>query len=101
MPRGDTQREFAAAAARDGIVLTGQSVDWLCQRGHLGLPHEAGSARAALERIYVALGGDLDVLASAKATRLTGGEGGAAKLTARAHRGSQRRRFSDAGSLPL
>lgn len=72
MPRGDTQREFAAAAARDGIVLTGQSVDWLCQRGHFGLPHEAGSARAALERIYVALGGDLDVLASAKATRLTG-----------------------------
>lgn len=72
MPRGDTQKEFAEAAARDGIVLMGQSVDWLCQRGHLALPDQAGSARAALERIYLALGGDLDTLAAGKPTKLPG-----------------------------
>jgi len=72
MPRGDAQREFAEAAARDGIVLGKQSVDWLTQRGHLGVPDEAGAARAALERIYLALGGDLDELATGKVTKLPG-----------------------------
>ncbi|MGI8660291.1 MAG: hypothetical protein ACR2LH_04540 [Thermoleophilaceae bacterium] len=72
MARGDAQREFAEAAADDGVVLTGQSVDWLCQRGHIALPDEAGLARDALERIYIALGGDLDTLAARNLTMLSG-----------------------------
>lgn len=74
MPVGDTQREFAAAARSDGIELVGQSVEWLSQRGHFGLPND-GPRRdvvATLESIYVALGGDLAVLATAKSTRLRG-----------------------------
>jgi hypothetical protein len=74
MARGDTQREFAAAAARDGIELVPQSVDWLNQRGHLGLPDddERRPAREALERIYLALGGDLEVLDGGRLTALPG-----------------------------
>jgi hypothetical protein len=72
MARGDTQREFAEAAERDGIVLTGQSLPWLNQRGHFALPDAAGDARAALETIYLALGGDLATLAGGKTTTLTG-----------------------------
>ena len=74
MPVGDTQRAFAAAAQRDGIELVGQSVDWLNRRGHLGLPinEERRSTIAGLERIYLALGGDLHMLATASATRLRG-----------------------------
>jgi hypothetical protein len=71
---GDTQREFAAAAKRDGIELTKQSIDWLNQRGHLGLPDPENrrSTVATLEGIYLALGGDLSTLATARATRLRG-----------------------------
>jgi hypothetical protein len=53
-------------------VLVTQSVDWLCQRGHLALPDEASAARAALEEIYLALDGDLNDLAAGKLTRLQG-----------------------------
>src|SRR4051812_45401214 len=52
--RGDTQRDFAAAAAEDGIVLERQSLPWLCERGHLVLPNVAAEARVLLERIYIA-----------------------------------------------
>jgi hypothetical protein len=71
---GATQRSFAAAAANDGIELSGQSVDWLNQRGHLGLPTdgERRSVVEVLERIYLALGGDLAVLDTARPTRLRG-----------------------------
>src|SRR4051794_27437309 len=81
MARGDTQREFAGAAARDGIELLPQSVYWLNQRGHLGLPVEGEgdsqtealrAARAALDRIYVALGGDLKTLDAGRTTALPG-----------------------------
>jgi len=72
MARGDAQREFAQAAAEDGISLSGQSVSWICQQGHLALPDEAWETRRALESIYVALGGDLANLAAGRATRLTG-----------------------------
>lgn len=74
MPVGDTQREFAAAAQHDGIDLIPQSVDWLNQRGHLGLPDDE-SRRAtigALENIYLALSGDLTTLAAARTTPLRG-----------------------------
>jgi hypothetical protein len=40
VPVGDTQRAFAVLAQRDGIDLAEQSVDWLNQRGHLGLPND-------------------------------------------------------------
>lgn len=70
MPVGDCQREFGEAAAEDGIVLTAQSFPWLSQRGHLALPD--GPARETLEQIYVALGGDLATLATARATALRG-----------------------------
>jgi hypothetical protein len=70
MPVGECQREFAEAALADGIVLSGQSFPWLSQRGHLALPE--GPARDALEEIYLALGGDLDTLATARSTALRG-----------------------------
>jgi len=74
MPVGDTQREFAAAARRDGIELVSQSVDWLNRRGHLGLPEDnrRHDVVAVLEGIYLALGGDLTALATGKPTRLRG-----------------------------
>ena len=74
MPVGETQRMFAQAAADDGIELSGQSVDWLNQRGHLGLPvdEERRPIVEVLERIYLALGGDLAVLDTARPTRLRG-----------------------------
>lgn len=60
--------------------MVAQSVSWLNQRRHLGLPQpgESGhsssvdAAREVLERIYVALGGDLDTLAGGRPTRLPG-----------------------------
>jgi hypothetical protein len=72
MPRGDTQRAFAEAAAEDGIVLERQSLPWLCERGHLALPKSDTNTRVLLERIYLALDGDLELLASARANRLPG-----------------------------
>jgi hypothetical protein len=70
--RGDTQREFAAAAAEDGIVLERQSLPWLCERGHIVLPDSAAEARELLEQIYLAFGADLDLLDSARSNRLPG-----------------------------
>jgi hypothetical protein len=72
MPVGDCQREFGEAAAADGIELSRQSFSWLCQQGHLGLPEQASEAAAALERIYLALGGELDALGTARSTALRG-----------------------------
>jgi hypothetical protein len=57
---------------RDGIVLVAQSFEWLSERGHLVLPPAAKSAAEALERIYVALGGDLATLGTARRNRLRG-----------------------------
>jgi len=72
MARGDCQRDFEQAAAEDGLVLNEQSFPWLCQRGHLALEDAANNAREVLERIYVELGGNLDELAAAPPTRLSG-----------------------------
>src|SRR4051794_30502708 len=71
MPVGDCQREFAAVAARDGIELVPQSFPWLSQRGHLALP-EGSDGREALRTIYLALGGDEEVLGTARSTSLRG-----------------------------
>lgn len=71
MARGDCQREFAEAAAEAGVILTGQSFPWLCQQGHLALP-DGGVARDALTKIYRMLGGDAELLSTARTTRLTG-----------------------------
>jgi hypothetical protein len=74
LARGDAQQEFAEAAARDGIELVPQYVNWLNQRGHLGLPDddERRPAREALERIYLALEGDLEVLDAGRVTAWPG-----------------------------
>lgn len=74
VPVGETQRAFAAVARDDGIEVVGQSVDWLNQRGHLGLPDDEDrrATRGVLESIYLALGGDVAVLATARPTRLRG-----------------------------
>ncbi|MCV7173699.1 hypothetical protein H7I41_27630 [Mycobacterium manitobense] len=74
MPVGATQDAFRDAARDDGVELVGQRVEWLNQRGHLGLPPGAqfASVRATLESIYVALGGDLATLATARTTPLRG-----------------------------
>jgi CubicO group peptidase (beta-lactamase class C family) len=72
MAVGDCQREFAMAAAEDGIELSRQSFGWLSQQGHLALPESAAVARHALQRIYLALGGDLEVLAAGRSTMLRG-----------------------------
>ena len=74
MARGDVQRAFAHAAAKDGIVLRSQTFDWLCEQGHVGLervakrrrdPALVGPVTAALEQlaaIYARLKGDASVL---------------------------------------
>lgn len=72
MPVGDCEKAFAAAAEADGVVLVRARLPWLNQRGHLGLPDRAGSARAALERIFVELGGDLQAQAGKRTTALPG-----------------------------
>jgi hypothetical protein len=47
--------------AEDGIELLPQSFSFLCLRGHLVLPPDASGAAEVLGRIYVTLGGDLEV----------------------------------------
>jgi hypothetical protein len=70
---GDVQSAFARAAADDGIVLSGQAFDWLCEQGHVGLERVAKARRdpalvkpviaalAQLAAIYGRLGGDVSV----------------------------------------
>lgn len=72
MPVGDCERAFAAAAARDGIVLSRARVPWLNQRGHFGLPPEAEPARTVLAEIFAALGGEPVVQAGKALTSLPG-----------------------------
>lgn len=73
MAVGDCERAFAAAAARDGIVLeTKPKEPWLNQRGHLGLPDVAEEAKAVLGAIFTALNGRLDEQAGKRLTPLPG-----------------------------
>jgi len=81
---GDVRPAFAQAAAEDGIVLSGQSFDWLCEQGHVGLervakarrdPALVGPVTAALEQlgaIYARLKGDVSVLHAARENLLLG-----------------------------
>ncbi len=69
---------FAAAAARDGVVLEPQTFDWLCEQGHVGLERVAKARRdpaivprakaaiAALAVIYARLKGDPTVLQASR-----------------------------------
>jgi hypothetical protein len=71
---GDVQAAFARAAAADGIVLSSQAFDWLCEQGHVGLERVAKARRdpalvapvkaalAPLGAIYARLKGDVSVL---------------------------------------
>ncbi|MGB5037524.1 MAG: hypothetical protein WBQ66_12995, partial [Blastocatellia bacterium] len=81
MARGDTEREIQRLAEQDGVELSKQSVPWINQRGHLGLPEVGDSdeqtkglrkARSALRRIFLELGGDETELAAGRPTRLPG-----------------------------
>jgi hypothetical protein len=79
---GDVQSAFAQAAAEDGIVLSRQSFDWLCEQGHVGLERVAKARRDpalvtpvtdALEQlaaIYARLKGDVSVLYASRANLL-------------------------------
>ncbi len=74
----ETRAAFAAAAARDGIVLAPASFDWLSEQGHVGLERVAKARRdpaivapviAALEvlaAICSRLRGDVSVLAASR-----------------------------------
>ena len=82
MAPGDVQSAFAQAAAGDGIALSRQSFDWLCEQGHVGLERVAKARRdpalvapvtAALEQlsaIYAHLKGDVSVLHASRANLL-------------------------------
>ncbi len=82
MAPGDLHGSFAQAAAEDGIELEGQSFDWLCEQGHVGLERVAkerrdaaltGPVTAALEllgAIYARLKGDVSVLHASRANLL-------------------------------
>lgn len=72
MPVGDCERAFAAAAARDGIVLERAREPWLNQRGHLGLPDAAERVRRVLGDIFGVLGGRLEEQAGKRLTPLPG-----------------------------
>jgi hypothetical protein len=52
--------------------LSGQSVDFISQRGHFVLPDEARAARELLAAIFKSLGGDTGCLQAAKPRRLPG-----------------------------
>ena len=75
----DVRSAFAQAAAADGIeLLEGQTFDWLCEQGHVGLERVAKArqdpkivkpvkaAIGVLEMIYIQLGGDPSVLPAAR-----------------------------------
>jgi hypothetical protein len=72
MPVGDCERDFAAAAEVDSIVLGRARVPWLNQRGHLGLPEQAAHVRPVLTDIFTALDGDQVAQASKRLTALPG-----------------------------
>jgi hypothetical protein len=70
----DAEVAFAQAAVQDGIELESQSVDWLCEQGHVGLERVAKARRdpslvapvtaslQVLGAIYARLEGDISVL---------------------------------------
>ncbi len=71
MARGDCEKAFGEAAARDGVVLQGgRRHSWLTERGYVDLPAAAGDTVEVLRRIFLELGGDERLLASARSTRL-------------------------------
>jgi hypothetical protein len=84
MPVGECQDEFGEAAAADGVRLTSQSFDWLCEQGHVGLLRKAlasgdsallkraEAAAEVLATIFLRLGGDLAVLETGRTNRLRG-----------------------------
>ena len=78
MPLDETVAAFAAAAARDGIVLEPATFDWYCEQGHVGLERVAKARRdpaivapvkaalATLAAIFTRLRGDPTVLHAAR-----------------------------------
>lgn len=72
MPVGECQRAFQAAAAADGLVLTGVRVPWINRRGHFDLPDRATATVPLLQQIFDTLGGDATAQSSKTPTPLTG-----------------------------
>lgn len=72
MAVGDCERAFAAAAARDGVMLERAKEPWLNQRGHLGLPDSAARARTVLAQIFAVLGGRENEQSAKRLTALPG-----------------------------
>ncbi len=72
MARGDCEKAFGEAAARDGVVLEqAWKHPWLTERGRLDLAADAGDTVQVLRRIFLELGGDEAFLTtSARSTLL-------------------------------
>lgn len=71
MPVGDCQRDFQAAAAADGVLLTAGRVSWINRRGHFDLPPAASSILPLMQEIFELLGGDLNAQRSKTSIPLT------------------------------
>lgn len=72
MPVGDCENSFLKAAANEGIELVRYKQPWLNQRGHFGLPGDAGAVFIPLEKIFHELGGDSEAQSSKRTTALPG-----------------------------
>jgi hypothetical protein len=72
MPVGDCENAFLEAAAHEGIELVRYKQPWLNQRGHFGLPGDAGAAFIPLDKIFYDLGGDSEAQSAKRTTALAG-----------------------------
>jgi hypothetical protein len=72
VPVGDCQRAFQAAAAVDGLLLTGVRVPWINRRGHFDLPAEAAPIVPLMQELFDVLSGDATAQRSKSSTPLTG-----------------------------
>ncbi|QOD04363.1 hypothetical protein [Pseudarthrobacter sp. BIM B-2242] len=72
MPVGDCENSFLEAAAHEGIELVRYKQPWLNQRGHFGLPGDAGAEFIILDKIFHELGGDGEAQSAKRTTALPG-----------------------------
>jgi hypothetical protein len=72
VPVGDCEKAFLEAAARDGIELVRYKQAWLNQRGHFGLPDDAGAVFIPLDKIFHDLRGDSEAQSTKRTTPLPG-----------------------------
>lgn len=72
MPVGDCENSFLEAASHEGIELVRYKQPWVNQRGHFGLPGEAGAVFVPLDKIFHELGGDSEAQSAKRITALPG-----------------------------